>query len=86
LWAIELDLFRSVSVEIKSVAGNYGWTDLMAIDEAKLRALPDETLLALARNGDLATIYAHLISLRSFTHLKARADGAVASPAPAPGG
>lgn len=69
---VELDLLRAISVEVKTDGKSYGWSDLLAIDEGKLAALPDDALLSLARNGYLAAIHSHLLSLQSFRDLQAR--------------
>lgn len=44
------------------------------VDEAKLRALDDAELLALARGGELGLIYAHLLSLGNIAKLQRRLD------------
>lgn len=66
----QLELFRTINVEINDNGQTYGWSDLLAVDEAKLNGLPDEDLLALARNGYLAAIHSHLLSLQSFRSLR----------------
>ncbi|MDB5570531.1 MAG: hypothetical protein JWN93_1714 [Hyphomicrobiales bacterium] len=69
---VELDLLHPISVEIKAEGKSYGWSDLMAVDEARLAALPDDALLPLARNGYLAAIHSHLLSLQAFRDLQVR--------------
>lgn len=66
----ELDLFHPITVEVSDEGRTYGWTDLHAVNEARLNSLDDEDLLSLARNGYLAAIYSHLLSLRAFRALK----------------
>ncbi|MBX9760788.1 MAG: SapC family protein [Beijerinckiaceae bacterium] len=66
----ELDLFRPITVEVNTDGKSYGWTDLFAVDEAKLNALPDEALLSMARSGYLAATYSHLLSLQAFRALR----------------
>lgn len=44
------------------------------VDEQRLNALSDTDLLALARNGSLASIYAHLISLSNIQKVLGRLD------------
>jgi hypothetical protein len=44
----------------------------LVVDEARLRELPDAAVLALHRNGLLALIHAHLVSLDNIRHLVAR--------------
>jgi hypothetical protein len=48
-------------------------TGFMGIDRAKLAALPDATLAAMAKNRELEYLYSHLHSLGNFAALKARA-------------
>ena len=45
---------------------------LLVVDEKKLLALDDEKSLALFRSGELAWIYAHLISIANIGTLAAR--------------
>jgi SapC len=45
----------------------------MAVNEEKLRALPDATVTAWFKSGALPLIYAHLFSLRNFNKLMAKA-------------
>lgn len=66
----ELDLFHPITVEVNADGKSYGWTDLFAVDEAKLNALPDDALLSMARNGYLAATYSHLLSLQAFRALR----------------
>ena len=68
---LELDLLKSVNVEVKRNGDSFGWHDLFVVDEAKMMALPDADLLGLARQGYLAAIYSHLLSLQSFRRLEA---------------
>lgn len=44
------------------------------VDEAKLRALPDDKVLALFKNGELAAVYAHMLSLRNLVPLLERSQ------------
>lgn len=46
------------------------------VDEAKLRALPDDKVLALFKNGELAAVYAHMLSLRNLVPLLERSQAA----------
>ena len=58
------------------------------VDEAKLRGLADDKALAWFKNGELAVIHAHMLSLRNLVALFARSYPAslasTAKPAPAP--
>lgn len=49
-------------------------TGFTVVDEQKLMALPEAELGALAKNGRLAMIYAHLISLRNLPKLNQRLE------------
>jgi hypothetical protein len=51
------------------------------VDETRLNALDDATLLELARSGQLAWIHAHLMSLGNVAALATRLDGVLASAA-----
>lgn len=46
------------------------------VDEAKLRQLPDDKVLAWFKSGDLAAIHAHMLSLRNLSPLLARSQPA----------
>ena len=50
------------------------------VDEAKLRALPDDKVLALFKNGELAAVYAHMLSLRNLLPLLERSQPAIVKP------
>lgn len=50
------------------------------VDEAKLRALPDDKVLALFKNGELAAVYAHMLSLRNLVPLLERSQPAIVKP------
>ncbi|MBF0620746.1 MAG: SapC family protein [Magnetococcales bacterium] len=64
----------------------YSLGGLMAIDEKKLRALPDDKVLALFKSGELGWIYSHLVSLSNLPTLANRLsknlnEGKAAKPA-----
>ena len=48
-------------------------SEYFAITEERVNALPDEKIMEIFRNGALAQIYAHLISLNAWDQLMARA-------------
>lgn len=50
------------------------------VDEAKLRALPDEKVLAWFKTGQLAAIHAQMLSLRNLVPLLERSPAAVETP------
>ena len=54
------------------------------VDEARLRALPPDTLQSLLASGELGLIYAHLLSLGNLTELVRRAPDATADAEPRP--
>jgi hypothetical protein len=60
---------------------------MLAVDEAKLRAIPETTLKAWFGTGELACVYAHRISLGHLVDLVRKGMNAsgVAPPAPAAG-
>jgi hypothetical protein len=61
---IELELLRSMRFDATLPDGNKVSVDgFLALDEAKLTALPDATVLDLHRTGVLSLIHAHQISL-----------------------
>lgn len=53
------------------------------VDQEKLGALDDAQMLALARSGDLAWIYAHLLSLANVARLASRLDARRGAAVPA---
>lgn len=52
----------------------YRLDGFLSVDQAKLAALPDQELAALARDGSLALLNAHLMSLENLLTLAARRD------------
>ena len=66
----ELDLFRSVTVDVKSKsAGQATINGLLVVDEAKLMASSEAVISELHKLGYLPAIYAHLFSLGAMTTL-----------------
>lgn len=67
---LELDLLRDMRFEAE-VPGGQKFTveGFFTVDEARLAALPDATLLDLQRSGILGLIHAHLISLGNIRRL-----------------
>jgi hypothetical protein len=76
----ELDLLipQSIDITLKDSA-SLTLHGFFIIDHDRLRALPDATILELARNGDLAQIYAHLISLGNLQKLVIRLEQKMAT-------
>jgi hypothetical protein len=78
----ELKLLRPVEAKLKPPGGGKELTikDLLMVDEKALHALPDEELAALARNGYLALIYAHLQSMANMNGIMLRQQQATTAP------
>lgn len=53
------------------------------VDEAKLRELPDDKIVAWFKGGEMAVIHAHMLSLRNLVPLLERSQP-TSAPAPAP--
>lgn len=69
----EEGLLTQQNIEIKLAdKGIAQVTGLWLVDEARLRELPDEKVTAWFRQGELAMIYAHLLSLRNLPILLGR--------------
>lgn len=70
---VQLDLLRGGEIKGQLPDGSpVEATGFYMVDEAKLRALPDETVLELHRSGALALIHAHLLSMGQVEALAAR--------------
>lgn len=70
---IELDVLKPVQIDVDLPGGsklNAGGVQI--VDEAKLQALPDATMLELARNGSLGLLHAHLIATSNVQRLTER--------------
>ena len=69
----EQGMFRATRHQVRSTSGKrYNFEGILAIDEAKLNALPDERFLEWRRRGWLPLVYAHLVSLGQIAHLVER--------------
>ena len=69
----ELDLLKEMKADATLPDGRSLSVDgFLAVDEEKLRALPDATVLELQRNGSLLLLHTHLVSLNNMRHLLAR--------------
>ena len=71
---LSLDLFKSVTIDVKSSGSSTAVHGLLAVDEEKLNMLPARDFERLRKAGALAPIYAHLISMGSIGRLSARLD------------
>ena len=87
---LEKDLLREMRFDATMPGGNKISVDgFLTVDEAKLAALSDADMLALARNGVLGLIHAHQISLGNMSrladwHVERMAQAAPAAAAAAP--
>lgn len=80
-----LGLLGERQAEIVSPQGvRYRVDGFWAVDEAKLATLSDDVLAALVKDGSLALIYAHLLSLEGLVALAARRDAIATTPAAPP--
>ncbi len=71
----EYDLLISRDVNIRRKDGqNVNLKGMFVVDEAKLRDLDDAAVLDMHKNGMMACIYAHLLSLRNLARLTEHAD------------
>ncbi len=85
-FAARLGRLGLLTSKVINVQGN-GTTQTLGgfwlVDQEKLGALDDAQMLALARSGDLAWIYAHLLSLANVPRLASRLDERRSAAAPA---
>ncbi|MEX0940925.1 MAG: SapC family protein [Pseudomonadales bacterium] len=82
------DLLMSLNARIDMVDGKqFSLSGLLAVDEKKLLALPDDKALELFRSGELAWLYCHLTSLGTLARMVDRvADRAGGEDSPSGGG
>jgi hypothetical protein len=79
----DLDVLEPFAMEaVPRVGGRLAMTGMHRVAEEKLSQLPGERLQALARNGVLARVYAHLVSQLNFQRLL---DRRALRPAASPG-
>jgi len=70
---VELDLLKDMKADATLPDGRKLSVDgFLAVDEEKLRALPDATVLQMHRDGTLMLLTAHLVSLNNMRHLLER--------------
>lgn len=66
-------LFKDITASFTLPDGEeFGFGNLLMVDEERLMKLEDDELIKLARTGGLASIYAHLVSITNFRHLMRR--------------
>ena len=66
----ELGLLDPMRFDLTATDGrSFAVDGFMAINEEKYRALPDDKVLELHRNGLLALLHAHMISMRNMQRL-----------------
>jgi hypothetical protein len=70
----KLELFKSISIDVKSPGSSLALHGMLALDEEKLNALPAKEFEKLRKAGWLPAIYAHLISLGSIGRLSDKLD------------
>jgi len=81
----ELDLLAPMQAQVELTTGaRMSLGGFMAVDRAKLKALPGEKLAELARTDELELLFLHIHSMRNFTGVKDRL--AAAESVNAPGG
>lgn len=69
----ELKLLKAMQVDATLPSGRHMAVDgFMTVDEEKLKALPDATVIELHRNGMLGLLNLHLASLANMRHLVER--------------
>lgn len=78
LQALELLVPLNAKVDMPD-GDRFQLSGLMAVDEQKMLQLDDQKALELYRTGELAWLYAHLISIGSMSSLVARINDRVAS-------
>lgn len=85
----ELDLLEPMQAQVETASGaKLALGGFMAVSRQKLKALPPETLSALAQTDELELLYLHLHSMRNFVSLRDRLaaiEGAKTETPPAPG-
>jgi hypothetical protein len=77
----DLQLLRTVTIEARAPEGvSSAMHGLLVVNEARLNELPADDFMDLRRQGFLAAIYAHLLSLKSIDSLRDAAFGAASDP------
>lgn len=72
----ELNLLEPMRAQVTLESGErMALTGFMAVDRARLKALPGEKLAEMARSDELELVYAHLHSMRHFASMRERLTG-----------
>lgn len=78
----ELDLLEPMQAQVTvEHGGRLSLSGFMAVNRAKLKALPAETLADLAKIDELELLYLHMQSMRNFDALRDRLETAVVAEA-----
>ena len=74
---VELDLLEPMQAQVSLASGEKSsLTGFMAVDRKKLKALTGEKLVELVKTDELELLYLHLFSMRNFSTVKDRLEGA----------
>jgi len=74
----EHDLLIEQGVQVKRADGQMvNLKGIFVIDETKVRNLPDDVILKMHKNGMMACVYAHLMSLRNLARLTNHASSPI---------
>lgn len=69
----ELDLLEPMQAQVElGSGGKFSLTGFMAVNRAKLKAVPGDKLAELAKTDELELLYLHLQSMRNFSALPGR--------------
>ncbi|MCB1694057.1 MAG: SapC family protein [Pseudomonadales bacterium] len=73
---VENELLMSLNARVDMVDGQqFSLNGLLAVDEKKLLALPDDKALEFFRSGELGWLYCHLMSIGTMARMVDRAAG-----------
>src|SRR5262249_47003440 len=69
----ELDLLESMQAQVETKSGEkWSLAGFMAVNRAKLKAIPADKLAELVKTDELELLYLHLQSMRNFSGLPGR--------------
>lgn len=76
---LDAGLLKQIDAQANMADGkSYALNGMLVVDEQKLTQMADVDIVKMFRNGSMALVYAHLLSLRNFTtliNLKAKREG-----------